>query len=84
VPGFTLAPGDVRRSIENPIKAFEYMIELFSVQEFLACSSVSVPELERAWSKKKGVPTYQVKEQLDRLLGSLLIEKRNAPSLRAL
>jgi len=84
IPGWGLVPGNVSRSIEDPVKALAYFAEVFSVQEFLACCSVSVPELERAWSKKKGVPTYQAKEQLGRLLGSLLIEKRNAPSLRAL
>jgi hypothetical protein len=84
IPGWELVPGNMMRSIQDPVKALAHLAELFSVQEFLACCSVSVPELERAWSKKKGVPTYQVKEQLGRLLGSLLIEKRNAPSLRAL
>jgi hypothetical protein len=46
---------NVIRSVEDPIKAFEHMVELFSVQEFLACCSVSVPELEHAWSTKKGI-----------------------------
>jgi hypothetical protein len=84
VPGFTLAPGDVRRSIENPIKAFEHMVELFSVQEFLACCTVSVPELERVWGRKKGVAASQAKESFKKFLGNLLVEKRNAPSLKAI
>jgi hypothetical protein len=83
VPGFILAPGDVRRSIENPIKAFEQMVELFSVQEFLACCTVSVPELERAWGRKKGSAAPQAKESFKRFLGDLLVEKRTAPSLKA-
>jgi len=82
IPGFALVPGDVRRSIDDPVKAFEHMVELFSVQEFLACCSVSVPELERAWSSKKGVPATQTKESFKRFLGDLLVEKRNAPSLK--
>jgi hypothetical protein len=84
IPGWSLLPGDVRRSIENPIKAFEQMVELFSVQEFLACCTVSVPELERAWSRKKGIAAPQAKESFKRFLDDLLVEKRNAPTLRAL
>jgi hypothetical protein len=83
VPGWSLVPGDVRRSIENPIKAFEHLVELFSVQEFLACCTVSVPELERAWSRKKGIAAPQAKESFKRFLSELLVEKRNAPCLKA-
>ena len=77
-------PGDMRRSIEDPAKAHAHMAESFSVQEFLACCSVSVPELERAWVKKKGVPAGQAKKQFKRFMGNLLAEKRNAPSLKTL
>jgi hypothetical protein len=82
VPGWLLEPGAVRRSIEDPIKAFEQLVELFSVQEFLSCCSVSVPELERSLARKKGVPATQTKELFKRVLGNLLVEKRNAPSLK--
>ena len=84
VPGWILEPGAVRRSIEDPIKAFEQLVELFSVQEFLSCCSVSVPELERSLARKKGVPASQTKELFKKFLGNLLVEKRNAPSLKPL
>jgi hypothetical protein len=54
----------------------------FSVEEFLGCCSPSVPALERIWAKKNGVPVNQTKERFKKFLGSLLIEKRSAPSLR--
>jgi len=82
VPGWGLVPGNVMRSIEDPIKAFEHMVELFSVQEFLACCSISVPEVERSWARKKGLPASQAKESFKKFLGNLLVEKRNAPSLK--
>jgi hypothetical protein len=84
IPGWILEPGAVRRSIDDPIKAFEQLVELFSVQEFLSCCSVSVPELERSLARKKDVPTTQTKELFKRFLGNLLVEKRNAPSLKAI
>ena len=82
VPGWILEPGAVRRTIDDPFKALERLSELFSVQEFLACCTPSVPDLERAGAKKKGLPANQAKESLKRLLGDLLSEKRNAPSLK--
>jgi hypothetical protein len=84
VPGWLLEPGAVRRSIDDPVAAFERLIEMFSVSEFIACCSPSLPDLERAWGSKKGLPANQAKESLKRLLGPLLTEKRNAPSLKAL
>ena len=82
IPGFCLEPGAVRRSIGDPVAALERLIETFSVSEFIACCTPSVPDLERAWGRKKGQPNSQAKESLKRLLGPLLVEKRNAPSLK--
>jgi hypothetical protein len=42
---------------------------------------VSVPQLEKAWSKKSGIPIAQSREPFKRFLSVLLTEKRNAPSL---
>ena len=83
IPGWGLVPGDVRRSFNDPVKVHAKFVELFSVQEFLACCTVSVPELERAWSRKKGITASQAKESFKKFLGDLLVEKRNAPSLKA-
>jgi hypothetical protein len=82
VPGWVLEPGAVRRSIEDPVGAFERLIETYSVSEFLACCTPSVPDLERALAKKMGQPASKAKESFKRLLGDLLTEKRNAPSLK--
>jgi hypothetical protein len=56
--------------------------DLFSVQEFLECCSISVVELERAWAKKNGLSVSKSKEPFKQFLGALLTEKRAAPSLR--
>ena len=83
IPGWSLIPGDVRRSVADPVQALERVIETFSVSEFLGCCSVSVPELEKAWAKKKGLPVAKVKAEFGRYMGSLLVEKRTASSLKA-
>jgi hypothetical protein len=64
-----LEPGAVRRSIDNPAKALPHFAEMFWVQEFLACCSVSVPEMERVWGEKKGQPASQAKESLQEIPG---------------
>jgi hypothetical protein len=74
----------MRRSISELTAALQLLIETFSVSEFLGYCSPSVPELERAWVKKKGQPAGQAKESFKKFLGNLLTEKRNAPSLKAL
>jgi hypothetical protein len=82
IPGWGLVPGNVIRSVENPVKVYALLAELLSPQDFLSCCSVSVPELERSWARKKGVPASQTKELFKKFLGDLLVEKRNAPSLK--
>src|SRR6516225_2743955 len=84
IPGWILEPGAVRRSIENPIAVFERLVETLSVSEFLTCCTPSVPDLERVWAKKKGLPATKAKEQFSRFMDGLISEKRNAPSLKAL
>jgi hypothetical protein len=84
VPGWILEPGAIRRSIDNPVAALERLIETFSVSEFVQCCSPSVPDLERAWSKKKGLPVAKARSEFGRCMDRLIMEKRNAPSLKAL
>jgi hypothetical protein len=83
VPGWALVPGDVRRSIADPVGALERLIEMFSVSEFLKCCMPSMPELEKARAKKKGVPAAKAKSEFGRCMDGLITEKRNAPSLKA-
>jgi hypothetical protein len=64
VPGWPPEPGAIRRSIDDPGAAFERLIETFSVSEFLGYCTPSVPDPERAWAKKKGLPASQAKESL--------------------
>jgi hypothetical protein len=82
IPGWLLEPGDVRRSIEDALALHARTSDQLSLRELLSCCSPSVPALERMWAKKNGVPANQAKEGFKQFLGSLLIEKRTAPSLR--
>jgi CRISPR/Cas system-associated exonuclease Cas4 (RecB family) len=81
IPGWTLKPGDIRRSITDPVALQRKVAELLPVDELLSTCSVSVPQLEKAWAKKSGIPVAQAREPFKRFLGSLLAEKLTAPSL---
>jgi hypothetical protein len=82
IPGWMLQPGDVRRSIENTVALHKHVADLFSIEELLSCCSPSVPALERTWVQKNGIPTSRAKEGFKQFPGSLLVEKRTAPSLQ--
>jgi Protein of unknown function (DUF2800) len=81
IPGWTLEPGDARRSITDPVALQRKVADLLPVDEFLSTCSVSVPQLEKAWAKKSGIPVTRAREPFKNLLGALLTEKRSAPSL---
>ena len=82
IPGWMLQPGDVRRSIEDTVALHKHLSDLFSIEELLSCCSLSVPALERMWAWKKELPVNGAKAGFKQFLGTLLIEKRTASSLR--
>jgi hypothetical protein len=81
IPGWALEPGYVRRSITDASAAQQKVESLLALEEFLATCSVSVPQREKAWAKKSGIPVAHAREPFKRFVGALLTEKRNAPSL---
>ena len=81
IPGWMLQPGDVRRSIEDTVALYKRAADLFSIEELLGCCSPSVPALEQMWAQKKGVPVNGAKTGFKQFLGTLLVQKRTAPSL---
>jgi hypothetical protein len=62
IPGWALEPGDVRRAISDASAAQQMVESLLPLEEFLATCSVSVPQLEKAWAKKSGIPVSQGRE----------------------
>jgi hypothetical protein len=61
IPGWAVEPGDVRRSISDPSAVQQKVESLLALEEFLATCSVSVPQLEKAWAKKIGIPISQAR-----------------------
>ena len=81
IPGYGLEPGDIRRSIADTAVAQQAVQSVLPLKEFLSVCSVSVPQLEKAWAKKSGIPVTRAREPFKKFLGALLTEKRSAPSL---
>lgn len=81
IPGWALEPGDVRRSIENTAATHKKIESLLPLDEFLSICSISVPQLEKAWAKKSGIPVTRSRESFKKFIGGLLTEKRSAPTL---
>jgi CRISPR/Cas system-associated exonuclease Cas4 (RecB family) len=81
IPGWMLDPGYVRREITNTVALHEHTADLFTTEEFLSSCSVSVPQIEKIWAKKSGIPVTRAREPFKKFLGTLLTEKRSAPSL---
>jgi Protein of unknown function (DUF2800) len=81
VPGWALEPGYARREIADTVALHEHTADLFTTAEFLSSCSVSVPQIEKIWAKKSGVPVARAREPFKKFLGTLLTEKRTAPSL---
>jgi hypothetical protein len=76
-----LEPGYVRREITDTVALHEHTAYLFTTEEFLSTCSVSVPQIEKMWAKKSGIPVTRAREPFKKFLGALLTEKRTAPSL---
>ena len=81
IPGYGLEPGDIRRSIADTVIAQQAVASVLPLEEFLSVCSVSVPQLEKAWAKKSGIPVTRAREPFKKFLGALLTEKRGASSL---
>jgi hypothetical protein len=81
IPGWALEPGDIRRSIVDTVVAQQAVASVLPLEEFLSVCSVSVPQLEKAWAKKSGIPVSQAREPFKKFLGASLLEKRTASSI---
>ena len=82
IPGWALEPGYTRREIADTAALHHHAAGLFSTEEFLSTCSVSVPQLEKLWAGKAGVPVAKSREPFRKFLGDLLTEKRTASSLK--
>jgi hypothetical protein len=81
VPGWTLRPGSVRRSLADPQACWERVQTVMTSRQFMAAVKVEILRLQDQWSRAAGVPASQAKEAFNQLMDGLLVELQSAPSL---
>ena len=81
VPGWTLKPGAVRRSLGNPQRVWEKLQDVLTTTQFLCCTKLEVGKLQDIWAQVSGIPGTRAKELFNKELGDLVIELQSAPSL---
>jgi len=81
VPGWTLKPGAIRRSLGDPQAVWGRVQGVMTTKQFLCCTKVEVGKLQDLWAQVSGIPGTRAKELFNRELGDLIIELQSAPSL---
>jgi Protein of unknown function (DUF2800) len=81
VPGWFLQPGAIRRSITDPLEAYRRVSDTLSPEQFTACVTVKIGELERLWARSSGESLSAARANLGRRLEGVIEEKTCAPTL---
>ena len=81
VPGWTLKPGAVRRSLGDAQAVWEKLQDVLSTKQFLCAVKLEIGKLQDIWAQASGITGAQAKEAFNRELGELVIELQSAPSL---
>jgi hypothetical protein len=81
VPGWFLQPGAIRRSVMDPMEAYRRVSDTLSPEQFTACVTVKIGELERLWASTAGESFSVARASLERRLKGIVEAKECAPSL---
>ena len=81
VPGWTLRPGTLRRSLSDPAKVWDRLSDTLSVDQFMVAVKIEVGRLQDQWTRVNGIAPTKAKEEFNAVLGDLVTEFQNAPSL---
>ena len=81
VPGWFLQPGAIRRSITDPLEAYQRVSDTLSSEQFTGCVTIKIGELERLWASSSGESLPAARANLERRLAGVIEEKTCAPTL---
>ena len=81
VPGWALRPGALRRSLSDPAKVWDRLSDTLSTEQFMVAVKLEVGRLQDQWARVNGVAPSDAKAAFNALLGDLITEFQNAPSL---
>lgn len=80
-PDWRFEPGDIRRKIADPAKAYALLKEVVTAEEFVSTTSVAITELETIFRKNKGLKSIEAADEFNKLLASVIDRKPNKDSL---
>jgi uncharacterized protein DUF2800 len=81
VPGWTLKPGAMRRSLGDPQRVWEKLQNVMTTEQFLCATKLEVGKLQDIWASANGIPGTGAKELFNKELGNLVTPLQSAPSL---
>jgi uncharacterized protein DUF2800 len=81
VPGWTLRPGAMRRSLGDPQRVWEKLQNVLTTEQFLCATKLEVGNLQDIWASASGIPGTGAKELFNKELGNLVTQLQSAPSL---
>ena len=81
VPGWALRPGAMRRSLGDPAKVWDRLSDTLSVEQFMVAVKLEFGRLQDQWARVNCIAPTKAKEEFNAVLGDLVIELQNAPSL---
>jgi hypothetical protein len=81
VPGWTLKPGAIRRSLGDPAKVWDRLSDTLTSEQFMAAITIRVVALREIWARVAGVSSTRAKAAFDELLDDLMVTLPTAPTL---
>ena len=83
LPGYKLKDGNIKRTVTSTSDVMVKLVEaeLMNYQQFVGCCNVSIPKIQTRIAKKMNVSAVEAKRILADLLGDILTEKQQAPSV---
>jgi len=81
VPNWFLQPGAIRRSVTDPLEAYRRLSDTLSPEQFTACVTVKIGELERLWAREAQTSLINARVNLSERLAGVMEAKECAPSL---
>lgn len=82
IPGYSMVPGAVQRSVTDWDAARSRLAEYLDVEQLKSAADYRLGDLEKALGKVLKLKAPQAKEKMNQILNGLVAEKQNASSLK--
>jgi len=84
IPNYAMVPGAMKREVLDWDVARSRLAEYLDTDQIKGAANYRLGDLEKALSKTLKLKAKEAKERMNEILGGLIVEKQNAPSLKRL